>query len=84
MEERFTLYPNPASGHINLEYAGPDIYEVMVTITDLSGKSYLSETLSYLEMDYKSTIDISTLPRGVYIVSFSTSNYRQHTKLMVD
>ncbi len=84
MEERFTLYPNPASGHINLSYAGPDISEVVVTITDLSGKSYISETLSYLEMDYRSTIDTGGLPSGVYIVSFSTPNYRQHTKLLID
>ncbi len=84
MEDRFTIYPNPASSHINLSYAGPDITEVMVTITDLSGKSYISETLSYLEMDYRSTIDTGGLPSGVYIVSFSTNNYRQHTKLLID
>ncbi len=84
MEDRFTLYPNPARDHINLSYAGPDISEVVVTITDLSGKRYLSEELRYLEMDYKSTLDVGALPLGVYIVSFSTNSYRQHTKLLID
>ena len=84
MEDRFTLYPNPASNQINLTYAGPDISEVVVTITDLSGKRYISQELNYMELDYRSTIDVGMLPRGVYIVGFSTNNYRQHTKLLID
>jgi hypothetical protein len=84
MEDRFTLYPNPASNHINLTYAGPDISEVVVTITDLSGKRYISQELNYMELDYRSTIDVGMLPRGVYIVGLSTNNYRQHTKLLID
>jgi len=84
MEERFTLYPNPANDHINLSYAGPDISEVVVTITDLSGKTYLVEELSFKQMDYRSTLDVGELPQGVYIVGFSTNNYQQHTRLLID
>ncbi len=84
MEERFTIYPNPASSQISLEYAGPDISDVVVSITDMNGKNYLNSSLSFMEMNYTSTIDISMLPRGVYIIGLSTRNYRQHTKLLVD
>jgi Secretion system C-terminal sorting domain len=84
MEERFTFYPNPARDHINLSYAGPDISGVVVTITDMSGKIYLNETRSYLHMDYRSTLAIDGLPKGVYILSFSTRNYIQHNKLLIE
>lgn len=84
MEDRFSIYPNPANSQITLEYAGPDITGVVITITDLSGKRYMSEELNYLEMDYRSTLNVDALPQGVYIASFSTNNYRQHTKLLID
>lgn len=31
-----------------------------------------------------SALDVSSLPKGVYLIGLSTANYRQHTKLLVD
>lgn len=83
-EDRFRVYPNPANSQVNLDYSGPDISEVMVTITDLSGKIYMNKVLNFVKMDYLSNIDVSFLPNGIYLIGLSTDNYQQHTKLVVD
>jgi hypothetical protein len=83
-EDRFRIYPNPTNSLINLDYSGPDISEVLVTVSDLSGKIYMTSVLNFVEMDYLSGIDVSFLPKGVYIVGLSTDNYQQHSKLLVD
>ncbi len=84
MEERFSLYPNPTSDYLNLSYTGPDISGVVISITDISGRIYLTETLNYLSMDYRSSLDLGGLPTGVYIVSFSTSNYQQRSRVVIE
>ncbi len=84
MEERFSLFPNPAGDVLNIHYTGPDIPGVELTITDLSGKLLLRETLQYLHMDYTSVIDTGRLPGGVYVVRLNAGNYIQHTKLLIE
>jgi len=83
-EDRFRIYPNPASSLINLDYSGPDISEVLLTVTDLSGKIYMNLVLNFVNMDYLSAIDVSSLPEGVYILGLSTANYQQYTKLLIN
>jgi hypothetical protein len=83
-EDRFRIYPNPANSLINLDYTGPDISEVLVTVSDLSGKIYMNRVLNFVEMDYLSGIDVSFLPKGIYIIGLATDNYQQHSKLLVD
>lgn len=83
-EDRFSIYPNPASSQITLDYSGPAIDEVVITITDLSGKNYMIENLNFGGFDYSSTIDVSVLESGLYILGLSTGNYQQHSKLLID
>ena len=83
-EDRFSIYPNPANSFITLEYAGPDITEVVLTITDLSGKNFMIEAVDFNGFDYGTTIDITGLESGLYIIGLSTGNYQQHSKLLID
>ena len=84
LEDRFSILPNPATGFVNLEYTGPDITGVVVTITDLGGKIHLISSIGFHELDYGSTLDISMLESGLYIIGLSTGNYQQYTKLLIE
>ncbi|MBL7691975.1 MAG: T9SS type A sorting domain-containing protein [Flavipsychrobacter sp.] len=73
--DAFSLAPNPATTAITLQAMGA------YRITDMLGRELLQGTL----VDKKQTIDISTLPEGTYIVSFTEEGnktvYRKFTKL---
>jgi hypothetical protein len=84
LEDRFSIYPNPALGFVNLEYTGPDVSGVVVTITDLSGKNHLIDAIGFHELEYSPTLDISMLESGLYIIGISTDNYRQYTRLLIE
>ncbi len=84
LEDRFSIHPNPAHGFVNLEYTGPDITGVVVTITDLDGKNHLISAIGFNELFYGSTLDISMLESGLYIIGLTTGNYQQYTKLLIE
>lgn len=72
-----TAYPNPASTIINIKLYGAR-KDAQVFITDLAGKTLLQETVTSNEMK----IDISNLPKGMYILKYISGNQQQSVKLV--
>ncbi|TCN54629.1 T9SS C-terminal target domain-containing protein [Flavobacterium circumlabens] len=74
-----TIYPNPASDYIELSVSG-NLKNKEVTIHDLAGnlvvKSKINTTAD------QSIIDISRLPKGIYILNFS-SDEKSWTKKLI-
>jgi hypothetical protein len=72
------IYPNPAHGRVMVKTSGQDpqviIYDQMGNVIPVALKN-LSTDLS--------TIDISTLPAGMYMVSLKSSLGTARTKLVV-
>ncbi|MGB3342990.1 MAG: T9SS type A sorting domain-containing protein [Aequorivita sp.] len=61
----FSVYPNPTSGDLNLQFN--KIYkEVNTVISDLSGKTVLTTSTKNTS---QLTLDISTLSKGIYILN---------------
>ncbi len=67
------LYPNPASDILNI--TGVYTKETVVTITDALGKVVLTQ-------NFNSTIDISSLLNGVYMVQIQGENYIHNERLV--
>lgn len=59
------LYPTPAVEYLNVECAG----DFVVTVTDMSGRTVISERGSQ-----KSTLDVSGLRAGTYVVIITGEN----------
>lgn len=72
----FAFYPNPANGIINVSCGEP----TQVLIYDLGGRKMFE---NYLELG-TSTIDISQLPKGVYLLRNISQSQSSTSKLMVD
>jgi spore coat protein H len=70
------LYPNPASGYLNLAF-GPAPYEV--SIQNMTGATVLHKTLA----SGVSQVDISGLPVGVYLVRATSPTATAVQKLLV-
>lgn len=62
------IYPNPASTQITFT---PQANATHYIITDVLGKVYNSQSIESTEPQ---TVDVSTLPQGVYIVSLYNGN----------
>jgi hypothetical protein len=63
----FTMGPNPVTDHVNIYFLNPSNEELQVKITDISGKTLLSEFTRF----EKHTINTSSLNKGVYMVVVS-------------
>lgn len=73
----FQVYPNPAQGSLKIRLTNPQAYTVK--IIDLSGKPILQNSLS-LSTD----IDISALPKGMYLVVATNGKHTLSRKVVVE
>ena len=65
------VYPNPASAIIQLQLQSEPIKEVQ--LYTLSGKKVLHKT--YTSFHHQAELDVSELPRGVYLLNVNAENY---------
>jgi hypothetical protein len=76
---RFGLYPNPANSHITI--AHPNGHQSGIcTIADLSGRVAILVSFS---AGATTEIDVSNLPRGMYLITVATDLSRQTEKLVI-
>jgi len=68
---RISLYPNPATGSINIEH---DRRELLLELSDIFGRRVLATRLT----SHKERVDISGLVNGIYLVRFTDENGHQH------
>lgn len=65
-QQNIKVYPNPATNNVVIENIG-NTEATSYTITDVLGKTYLSETIN---TDFSSSnVDVSSLAEGIYVVS---------------
>ncbi|MFN8167094.1 MAG: T9SS type A sorting domain-containing protein [Bacteroidia bacterium] len=62
------IYPNPASTSITVRFKTEMNHSIPISITDLTGKVLMEETLSTSSQFIEKTIDISVLKAGVYFL----------------
>lgn len=65
-EETFTVYPNPAHTLLNLRFADSDSH---TTVTCFNGRGSI-----VMQLPMSSTIDVSHLPSGLYLLRISDAN----------
>jgi hypothetical protein len=84
-ETEFTVYPIPAKDFLNLEYALTETEDVIINITDISGKLVKNIVSNKQNKGhYYSHINIEALNKGVYFVSFVTKNNTSIKKLIIE
>lgn len=75
----FALYPNPATGAITISYKLTGSLE----LRNMTGRLMLSRKLVSKDKENTATINVSSLPAGVYIYSFRSAGAEASGKLMV-
>ncbi|QNL20544.1 T9SS type A sorting domain-containing protein [Hyphobacterium sp. CCMP332] len=73
------VYPNPSKGviHFDLSSLNPK-EELQLQIININGRTVFKTTIT----DKFSTLDISSLPSGIYIYNLKSENYRFRGKIL--
>ena len=71
------VYPNPVANTINVERRGSSDANAIVQVTDVSGRVLRSVSVT----EDKTTIDLSGLSSGVYLIRYSDNSHQQTFKI---
>ena len=72
------VYPNPTDGMITLQFEKTSEY--VVTISDMSGKLQLRQTI----IGHQMKIDIGNYPAGMYLITIDDGKRKSATKIIKD
>lgn len=68
--DQLQVYPNPASGMVNVVYTLDKNAQGKISVTDVTGK--LVRTLNLSENDHRTSIDLSDCHDGIYFIHLYT------------
>ncbi|MBK7681993.1 MAG: T9SS type A sorting domain-containing protein [Bacteroidetes bacterium] len=77
------FYPNPSAGLFNLSIAGEYRGDVLVTIADMTGKIVDVKSMYKNGSGMVTLLDLSSLPKGIYTGTISTSEGVKTEKLVI-
>ena len=72
-----TLYPNPATEKVTISSETSELKEI--SISNLSGQALFQTSSTEANID----LDLSTLPKGVYIISIEMGSAKASRKLVI-
>lgn len=79
--ESVLLYPNPVQNVLQLKFIiEQDNETATVRLTDLLGRSLLTQVYTLHQKESEQSIDVSQVPNGQYLLSVTLSNGHQYTQ----
>jgi hypothetical protein len=74
----FKVFPNPSEGSITVTGKETDVYSIK--IYTMEGREVLCEQI----MSGNTTVDLSELPKGMYLLKISSGTYKELKKLVLE
>jgi hypothetical protein len=68
------IYPNPALHHLHSDIESIKDLSVEVTVTDIMGKTLMSQNVSLHKGSQTIRMDITSLPSGIYLLRIASSS----------
>lgn len=78
-----TVYPNPASENLFIDFQSKKENVVQVTIIDITGRNVYSESIVLYTGMSRKRIGIDAFNKGIYLVQFSTENGIKTERLII-
>ena len=81
-----SVYPNPSSGIVQLDYSGEDKSYININIYDTNGKLVFKDEFSQKKglLKYNRTIDLTNMSKGMYLLQILTDEQTEMRKLMIN
>ncbi len=83
LKGELSAYPNPTSGKVIIEFNSETETNVILTITDITGKSVMNEIISAGEGSNTKDLDLGNLAKGIYMLSLKTDELVSQTIRLV-
>lgn len=80
--DKISVYPNPASEFLTIQFSESNSEPSQLSLTDLSGRTVFNQQLS-VTGNKEMRLDISAIKKGVYILKLSTRNTTQSQKVII-
>lgn len=77
----FSVYPNPASGNVNIRFADAATGNAMINMIDLSGKIVMVQEVS---TGKNASISVQNFQPGMYFMTIATENGSTTQKLIIE
>ncbi|MCW3083229.1 MAG: hypothetical protein JWP12_595 [Bacteroidetes bacterium] len=78
-----TVYPNPASGMVNISVNNANFTQLLINIVDIQGKEVYNELDKNVSAAYNKQINIEGFAKGVYYVRLTTGTDSKVQKLVI-
>ena len=75
-----TFYPNPTIDFVNFNFSNLESSDLNVLVFDYAGRVLIT---TKIDIDnYKTKLDLSSLPSGSYLIYLNTNKFNYHTKII--
>ncbi|MCW3122928.1 MAG: surface protein, partial [Flavipsychrobacter sp.] len=78
-----SIFPNPASGYINIKWDGQATETANMIITDVVGREVLNTPVDINDASGQVQVSLSGLKNGLYIVTIKSANINISNRLMI-
>ena len=83
ISDNLVLSPNPASSFLNVKFQNDDHKNIRLEVLDMYGKVVVSEKIPSSIKHYNQNLDVSHLPKGIYIFRKMAKNDVTQQKFVV-
>jgi hypothetical protein len=80
----FNIFPNPATENITVDFNSAVEKRVSIKLLDITGKEVYSRELNAIIGENQVQVDISGMPRGIYLAYLSGENLNEFKKVIVE
>ena len=75
-----TFYPNPTIDYVNFNFSNLESSDLNVLVFDYAGRVLITTKIDI--KNYKTKLDLSSLPSGSYLIYLNTNKFNYHTKII--
>jgi len=78
-----SIVPNPTNGKLKVIVEGGKNNDFMVSISDFIGKVVYEESILSETGSFSKHIDLSNVPKGVYLLKIQSKDVREVNKIVI-
>ena len=83
LQANIKVFPNPVRNTANIEYTIHRQSEIIISVFDINGRMIALENVTQHAGTHQYQLDCSSLPRGMYVVSFQAGKTVETSKFIV-
>ncbi len=84
LTDHFTVYPNPAKEQLNIVFNETQEKNMNVKLLDITGREIKNIAVSSSIGENRFQLDVSALPRGIYIACLLSDNKKQTLRVILE